>query len=270
MRNLTTILFAAAAAIAVAFAVGCSDSTSPAGAEGEGRLTLTMVDAPGDFDAVNIVVIGVRAHRAGEDSTSGWFAVCEDTFTVDLLTLTDGHGVVLADTLLPAGHYSQIRLLLGDGCNVVVDGVAHDLEVPSGSTSGLKLNHPFTLAEGTVYAATLDFDAHRSIHMTGNGRWMMRPVIRISVDAVSGRLHGQVSPANARAMVWAVAGDDSALAWADTLTGAFAFGPLQAGIYSVSVVPTVAGWADSTLNGVAVTASATTELGTITLEATAE
>ncbi|MFO7610742.1 MAG: DUF4382 domain-containing protein [Candidatus Krumholzibacteriia bacterium] len=266
MQRLYPIVAAGAAILLLGLAAGCSDSTTPAPA-GEGRLTLTLVDAPGDYDAVNVAVVGVRAHRAGADSVDGWFTVSDDTFTVDLLTLTGGHGVVIADTLLPAGAYTQIRLLLGEGSHVVVDGQMHPLEVPSGGTSGLKLNHPFTLRDGTIYAATLDFDAHRSIHVTGNGRWMMRPVIRIVVDAVSGRLQGVVDPAAARAAVWAVAGGDSALAWADTLTGAFAFDPLAAGTYDVSILPTAAGWSDTTLVGVEVQAGASADLDTVSLVA---
>jgi len=260
-------VFTLALALGLGAWAGCSDSTGPATPSGTGRLTLSLTDGPGEFDAVNLVVVGVRAHRGDEDSTGEWITVCEDTFTVDLLTLSNGRSIVLADTLLPAGPYTQIRLLLGDGCNVVVDGTPHDLEVPSGETSGLKLNHPFTLAEGTVYAATLDFDAHRSIHRTGSGRWMLRPVIRVCVDAISGRVAGMVDPAAARAAVWAVAGEDSVMAYADTLTGAFDLGPLQAGTWDVSVLPTVAGWADTTLADVAVAAGQVTDLGTVTLTA---
>ncbi len=266
-RQTIGIVFTLALVLGLGAWSGCSDSTAPTTPAGSGRLTLSLTDAPGDFDAVNLVVTGVRAHRADGDSTGGWITVCDDTFTVDLLTLVGGHSMVLADTLLPAGNYTQIRLLLGDGCNVVVDGTAHDLEVPSGQTSGLKLNHPFTLAEGNVYAATLDFDAHRSIHRTGNGRWMLRPVIRVCVDAVSGRLTGLIDPAAARAAVWAVAGSDSVLAYADTLTGAFNLGPLAAGTWDLSVLPTVAGWADTTLAGVVVSAGGTTDLGTVALTA---
>jgi hypothetical protein len=248
-------------------AVGCSDSTSPdAEPGGVGRLKLNLVDAPGDFDQVNLVVVGVRVHRAGDDSLAGWHDVGVDTFTVDLLTLTDGQGVVIADTLLPAGDYTQVRLLLGDGCHVVADGDTHPLEVPSGGTSGLKLNHPFTLAPGTLHEATLDFDAHRSIHVTGNGRWMMKPVIRIVVDAISGGLRGVVSPAAARAAVWAVADGDSALAFADTLTGAFAFPMLLAGTYEVTFTAAEGSYADSTVAGVEVAAGAWTDLGTVELE----
>ena len=274
MNRTTRTAAALAAAALLAVAVGCSDDTTEPDTQATGRLVLNLTDAPGDFDAVNVEVVRVSVHRGDEgspeDPDAGWITVSEDTFMVDLLDFSAGEHLVLADTLLPAGLYTQVRLLLGDGNTLVVDGVEHDLVVPSGDTTGLKLNHPFTLEPDALYAATLDFDAHRSVHMTGNGMWMLKPVIRIMVDAISGRLEGVVDPAEARPMVWAVAGDDSALAWADTLSGAFVFPMLEEGTYDVSVVPTADGWLDSTLTGVAVGAMATTDLDTIRLEAAAE
>ena len=155
----------------------CSDSTTPAAPAADGRLVLHLADAPGDYDEVNLTVIGVRVHKADADGENdgadegGWMTVSDDIFTVDLLTLTGGNSVVLADTLLPAGQYTQVRLMLGDGCHLMVDGERHDLEVPSGEQSGLKLNHPFTLGDSAIYEAALDFDAHRSIVVTGNGAY---------------------------------------------------------------------------------------------------
>ena len=267
MRTASLILLAALALAALIAAFGCSDSTSPAAAGGEGRLRLTLTDARADFDEVNVVVVGVRAHRAGDDSTGGWITVSDDTFTVDLLTLTGGNGVVIADTMLPAGQYTQIRLLLGEGANVVVDGRAHPLEVPSGGTSGLKLNHPFTLAPDSLYAATLDFDAYRSIHGTGNGRWIMRPVIRVVVDAISGGLRGVVHPDSAASEVWAAGATDTAHAWVDTLSGEFRFAMLQRGFYDVTIVSADTAYGDTTLTGVEVFAGVTTDLDTIRMPA---
>ena len=267
MRRTSLILLAALALAALIAAFGCSDTTSPAAAGGEGRLQLTLIDARADFDEVNVVVIGVRAHRAGDDSTGGWMTVSDDTFAVDLLTLTDGNGVVIADTLLPAGRYTQIRLLLGEGANVVVDSQTYDLEVPSGATSGLKLNHPFTLAAGSLYAATLDFDAHRSIHRTGNGRWIMRPVIRVMVDAISGGLRGVVYPDSAGSEVWAAGATDTAHAWVDTLSGEFRFAMLQRGLYDVTIVSADTAYGDTTLSGVEIFTGVTTDLDTIRMPA---
>jgi hypothetical protein len=267
MRNTPLFLLAVLALAGLIAAYGCSDSTSPAAGGSEGRLRLTLIDARADFDEVNVVVVGVRAHRAGADSTSGWMTVSDDTFAVDLLTLTGDNGVVIADTLLPAGRYTQIRLLLGEGANVVVAGQTHALEVPSGATSGLKLNHPFTLAADSLYAATLDFDAHRSIHRTGNGRWIMRPVIRVMVDAISGGLRGIVQPDSAGSEVWAAGSTDTAHAWVDTLSGEFRFGMLQRGLYDVTVVSADTAYGDTTLTGVEIFAGVTTDLDTIRLPA---
>jgi hypothetical protein len=279
MKRLMLPLAALLSLILLLGLAACSDDpAAPAAGAGEGRLVLRLTDAPGDYDAVNLSVVGVRVHRAGADTVGGdeqdgmngdghggWMTVSEDSFTVDLLTLSGGHSLVLADTMLPAGTYTQVRLMLGEGCHVIVDGERHDLEVPSGEQSGLKLNHPFTLTDGVLHEATLDFDAHRSIHVTGNGRYMMKPVIRIVVTAVSGGLRGVVSPAEARAMVWAVQGTDSALAYADTLDGTFDFPLLRQGIYDVSFLPTAGDFRDTTVFDVDVSAGAVTELGTVAL-----
>ena len=85
-------------------------------------------------------------------------------------------------------------MILGDGNNVVVDGAPHELEVPSSANTGLKLNHPFTIDAGATYEVTLDFDAHRSVNLTGNGRYKMNPVIRVIVNQTSGSLEGVVAP----------------------------------------------------------------------------
>jgi hypothetical protein len=263
MHRIYWLFLAFIACTGMIMAYGCSDATAPAASGADGRLRLTLIDAPATFDSVKVTVVGVRVHRAGADSTDGWISVSDDTCDVDLLKLTGGNGVVIADTLLPAGRYTQIRLLLGDGANVGVDGMNYPLEVPSGATTGLKLNHPFTIAPDSIYAATLDFDAHRSVHRTGNRRWMLRPVIRVLVDAISGGLRGVVAPDSAAVEVWAAGFGDSARAWVDSLSGEFRFDMLREGLYDVTVVAADTAFADTTLAGVEVFAGATTDLDTI-------
>ena len=47
---------------AIAFFVfNCSDSTSPE--TGQGQIKITMVDAPAEYDEINIVVTRVEVHR---------------------------------------------------------------------------------------------------------------------------------------------------------------------------------------------------------------
>ena len=49
------------------------------------------------------------------------------------------------------------------------------LEIPSGE---VKLNREFDVA-GSTTTMLLDFDGDRSVHETGNGRFMMSPVIGV-------------------------------------------------------------------------------------------
>jgi hypothetical protein len=43
----------------------------------------------------------------------------------------------------------------------------------------VKLNRQFDVPAGGATTILLDFDGDRSIHETGNGRYMMRPVIAV-------------------------------------------------------------------------------------------
>ena len=270
MKKLLLIPLAVLTMISAASMTGCSDSTEPE-TGGTGSIRMFMIDAPGDYDDVNVEVIRIEVHRGDEndeetDDGAGWYTIDVDTTYVDLLTLTDGNSAVLADSTLPSGYYTQIRLILGEGNNVVVDGVAHDLEVPSSENTGLKLNHPFSIDAGAMYEVTLDFDACRSVHMTGNGKYKMKPVIRVIVNQTSGSLIGVVEPVEARAMVWTTAGEDTVTAYADTLSGAFRFTMLPAGDYDLNFTATAGTYRDSVVFDIPVTAGETTDIGTITLE----
>lgn len=270
MRKILSLSFLVTIGLFFGLVAGCSDSDSPTAGDnlaGEGRMQIFLIDAPGDYDAVNVEVIEVRIHRGDEDTLSGWHTLSTDTTYVNLLDLTDGNFAVLADSTLPSGHYTQVRLILGENNTVVVDSVSHDLEIPSSSQSGLKLNHGFDIEDGTIYSVTLDFDADRSIHRTGSGQYKMKPVIRLIVNALSGSLMGMVEPVDARARIMAISEVDTAIAYADTLTGHFLFPMLTEGLYDLEISATAGSFQDIVLNGVMVTAGQETDLGTVVLEA---
>jgi hypothetical protein len=267
MRKVLLPALLATTILIVGIIGGCSDDATTAPTSGTGFIKINLIDAPGDYQQVNVEVIRVEVHRADEaDSNSGWSVVSEDTTTVDLLTLTDGNLAVLADSTLAAGTYTQVRLILSENNTVMVDSMLHDLEIPSSQNTGLKLNHPFTINDGAMYEFTLDFDADRSIHRTGNGQYKMKPVIRIIVDQTSGGLMGAVEPVVARAKVWAVAGADTVTAWADTLSGEFKFSMLPAGSYELRIGATVGAYHDTVLTGQVVTVGQMTDVGTVVLE----
>jgi hypothetical protein len=171
----------------------------------------------------------------------------------------------MAEGSIPAGHYSQMRLYIGQGSNIVVDGTWRPLEIPSGSQSGLKLNIQANILAGVKYELVLDFEASRSIVATGSGHYQLKPVIKVVSTALTGILSGLVLPAATRPALSAIAGIDTSVTFADT-SGNFRFKYLSPATYTLKIVPMDATYRDTTLTGITVTAGATTSVGTITLQ----
>lgn len=242
---------------------GCSNNSTGPSSAANAHLKISMVDSPADFDSVNIVVTSVEVHMAG-DSSSNWMVVNSVPHTYNLLDLRNGASVVIGDTFLTAGHYTQIRLIIGEGSNVVVDGISYPLTIPSGMQTGIKLNHEFDLTAGNLYELILDFDANRSIHVTGNGQYMMNPVIRVTAVVTSGSISGQVLPLNADVTVSTVVGTDTVSTNPNT-EGFFKLMTLPSGMYSVHIAPANVAYKDTTISNVNVTAGNDTNIGIITL-----
>jgi hypothetical protein len=129
----------------------------------------------------------------------GWVTLGTPDLTVNLLGLTGGVEATLVNgATLPAGHFGQMRLLLGDGNTVkLLDGSVHDLTVPSGLQTGVKLITDFDVLPGTTRDVFIDFDAHRSIWLHGagaSGKFILRPVVRaldkLATGSIAGTLRG--------------------------------------------------------------------------------
>lgn len=241
---------------------GCSSSsTSPSG---QGELRLMLVDSPAGFDQVNIVVTRVEVHAASSDIASGWITLSDTTATYDLLKLTNGANSVIGDKMLPVGKYTQIRLSIGTGSDVVIDGVSYGLDVSS--ATGLKLNHNFDIEEGKLYVLTLDFDAAKSVRPTNIDQYRLHPVIRVVANAVSGTISGIINPVAIRASITTTVADvDTVSAVSDATNGSFTLVALPAGTYDVTIVPNDDSYLDTTITGVQVVAQQDKNIGTVTL-----
>jgi Domain of unknown function (DUF4382) len=179
---------------------------------GTGLLKISLTDAPSDLanvSQVNVTFDEIRVHDdaaashpdagapdagAAEDGSdgNGWIVLCTETKTVDLLSLTGGRFAPLCSQRgadggtqelpieVPAGNISQVRLHLVRAQLVFNDGTpSTDVKVPSGSTSGLKIDVNQMVPKGGTLDIKLDFDAAESIHKLGNGKFLMQPVIRV-------------------------------------------------------------------------------------------
>jgi hypothetical protein len=164
-----------------------------------GSLAINITDSPfSDAKALLVSFSEVNVHRTDGDSWERMpFASGAGSRTCDLKKL-QGRTDVLGVGSLPAGHYTQVRLVVssaniyfdnqssGPACAPTITAPAGKnapVDVPSGE---VKLNREFTIT-GAASTMLLDFDGDQSIKQTGsnngkgngNTKYMMTPVIRI-------------------------------------------------------------------------------------------
>ena len=271
-------LFCVAATLALA-ACGGGGGIGGTGAP-IGSLRFAVTDAPAcGYDQVNVTLQKVRVHQSATaaDTDSGWSeVVLTPEKRVDLLTLTNGVLEELGQTSLPAGKYTQLRLVLAANtpaaplANSVVPtgGAETALDTPSAAQSGLKLNVDIDVPAGQLADFVIDFDACKSVVRRGNsGRFNLKPVIRVIPRLADAglRVVGYVAPAiaNTATQVSLQLNGVPVKATVPDASGNFVLYPVPVGSYDLVV--TAAGRATSVMTSVPVTtATVTTVNGTAT------
>jgi hypothetical protein len=245
--------------------IGCKKDNNSSGT-GTTKVEVRMTDAPGNFDKINLSVKEIILFSDGKPYT---FAATTSIFNIlDFRIGSSKPDILVASGEMPSGEITEIRLVLNDSGNtIVVDGVSQALTTPSGQSSGwkVKLKANPSLVTGVTYSLLLDFDAAKSIVNAGNGKYLLKPVVRGITAATSGLVSGTVLPLLSHPEVLVIAGTDTVGTLADPLTGKFTVGGLAAGNYSVKFAPVI-GYKDSTITNVNVTLGQNTSLGTITLK----
>lgn len=153
-----------------------------------GRLSMSLTDKPThDYKEVWVTIQDIYVHMES-DPEGSWTKVLDVNKTLNLLTLANGVRYELGMVDLNPGHYSQMRLMIGTvnsddparPANYIVDTMdqAHDLKIPSGVQSGVKLVQGFDINENSTTELVFDFDVAASVVATGNsGKYILRPTI---------------------------------------------------------------------------------------------
>jgi hypothetical protein len=172
---------------------------APETAQAKGTLQIMVTDAPPEEEVTSIMVTieSVEVHKAAAeqeqeqeqeqqqsatnstDEEVGWLPldIIAGNETFDLLQI-QGIEEVLAVTELEAGNYTQIRMTISNVQVRLGDGDLQDVILPSGT---LKFIHPFDIVEGQTTALLFDFDAEKSVNVTGSGQIIVKPVVKLSV-----------------------------------------------------------------------------------------
>jgi hypothetical protein len=271
---------ATVAGLATVAVSGCGGGGS---GSSSGQLTVLMTDAPIDgVKEVNVTITRVEVHRGASDAGGAWETVFEGSRTFNLLSLANVPDVTqlphLVDDGLPAGHYTQLRLIVSSANLVMEDGTTHPVVIPSGADTGLKAL-PFDIASKQDTVLVLDFDVAQSVNLQGDGTYKLTPVIRLAPVTLTATLTGKVVDAAGAPMddAQVTLKDAGGAIVATSLTsvsdpsdpakdGVFALHGLASGSYTLEVSAT--GYTTESKT-VTVSAPTTTDAGSVSLNAAA-
>ncbi len=193
MQNSIAKSGAAAAAVLLVGLTACGGSGS------SGSMSLAVGDAP--VDGAEKVVVVFTAVELIPNSGSPVTITFPAPKSIDLLNDSGSASAQLFSQPVPAGSYSQIRLMVladGNPSNSYIifsDGSMHGLQVPSGAETGLKLVSGFTVPSSGVVDYTIDFDLRQAITCPPGQApaCILKPVERLVDNTMVGNIQGQVS-----------------------------------------------------------------------------
>jgi len=187
---------AATAMISALLLSGCGGGGS--GSAGNSTLNLGLTDAPvSGVTKVWIQFSGVEVKPVNADPIDINFSP-EKGF--DLLTLQGGTtATFLNGSTVPAGQYEWVRLMVDQtpGVSYVIDSTGqHNLTIPSGDETGLKLIQGFTMPVGGTADFTVDFVLSKSL-IAPQGQspdYLLKPVLRLVDNSQVGTISGTFQP----------------------------------------------------------------------------
>jgi len=250
---------------------------------GSGRLKLLITDKPFPFsfiESATVTLTRVEARQAEATSQpagieddaedeGGFITIFEDEAgkSFDLMELRDGRTDLLADATIPAGAYTQMRLIVTAGEVTLTDGRSFPLKVPSGAQSGIKLNFKFEIAADEETVLLLDVDLSRAFTPIPGGHIddvstietfhfspsiAMRLIEVLEAGSISGVVTDSSQQTLAAVAVTAFKDGQEVTSTATLGDGTYTLAGLATGTYRVEF--SLAGYADAAVDDVSVTA----------------
>lgn len=172
------ITVASVLSLVVLLAGGCAKAPVATG-----TVEVRVTDAPRSDNVTSIMVTvsEVAIHRAVAEQTQqqGEWIPIEITGTnpFDLLQIK-GIEEVLGTENVTAGKYTQIRMTVDKVEVSLGENEPEEATLPSGE---LKFVRPFEVVEGQTTVLLIDFNAEKSVTITGAGKAIVKPVVKLTI-----------------------------------------------------------------------------------------
>lgn len=245
------------------------------GAAGQ-SFTVKMTDAPGDFEALDVKVVGVEAYLEGQ----GWVTIDNRAKAVNVVSLTNGAETEIAvNNNAQAGVYTKLKVkfdpqaelklnayaLVNYGGVIKSDNRIDLVWLYSGANEvEIAINETVTAQTGAE--VLLDFDAAASVIEDGN-KYLLQPVIREIKDARTG-IQGEVE-GQANAAIVITDGTNTFATYINA-EGKFMLKGIKPGVYKLIIDPAAKAIDDvekqnKELSGVVIVEGQITQMGKIAL-----
>ena len=146
-----------------------------------GIIEIHVTDPPAANVTSAVVYLShIEVHKVSaneSDNVGEWIPIIDAPPSFDLMKVAEV-AAILGSANVTAGNFTQIRMDV-DRVEVVAGGENITAEVPSDK---LKIVGPFNVGGGKRTVLTLDFDGSQSLNITGNGKALFKPVVKLLVE----------------------------------------------------------------------------------------
>ena len=203
MMDLLKNVIIIALTLSTLFMISCNDGDDT-GEKGTAQVSVT--DAAVDAENITGVYLSVSEIHAASNSEVTTLTTFEEPIVFNVMDYQNGTTFDLGEGEIEVGTYDQLRLILSDGSassessssyTAFENGTTKELVIPSGTSSGYKINGDFQISADHESNLVIDIDLRKALVVTGNEEYMLRPTARLVVDESLSVISGSVSNFNA-------------------------------------------------------------------------
>ena len=150
-----------------------------------GIIEIRVTDPPpADVRSAVVYLQNIEVHKVSDnasnnasDNASGWIPIIGAPPSFDLMDVI-GVEQILGSANITAGSFTQIRMDVDRVEVVTVAGDNFTAEVPGDK---LRIVGAFNVGGGKATVLTLDFDGEKSLIVTGKGKALFQPVVKLLI-----------------------------------------------------------------------------------------